>query len=160
MDLLKDYYLEQLYNATPTEENMKALAMYIRAFKEDYISLVEGIEFVYTRSSIHHRLCLLYLINEILHTEKSQSGMEFKAELKNFLKKHFLSDKDKASRSPVFYKKFQSLQDIWLRRNIINFDDKYGLEEIVSVVTGIFYDKNKLVAFLDEVSQYYKSKSE
>ena len=160
MDLLKDYYLEQLYGATPTEENMKALAMYIRAFKEDHAVLVDGIEFVYTRSSIHHRLCLLYLISEILHTEKSPSGVEFRAGLKSFLKRHFLADKDRASGSPVFYRKFQSLQDVWQRRSIIDFGDKYGLEEIVSTVNNNFCDKNKLVAALDEISQYYKSKPE
>ena len=57
MKLAKDYYLMQV-NIKPTEEDMKSLGIYIRTFKSDTKSLIEGIEHIYLKSSLHHRLCL------------------------------------------------------------------------------------------------------
>jgi len=158
MELPKDFYLEQLYKATPTEESMKSLAIYIRAFKHDHMSVAAGIEYVYEKASIHHKLCILYLVNEILQTEGSQSGLPLKTELLSFLRRHFLADRDFSSKDIAMYKKFQSLQSIWRERCIIDFDDKFGLDEIVSQVYKIFNNKDKLADYFDEVSRYYRSK--
>lgn len=158
MELPKDFYLEQLYTATPTEENMKSLAIYIRTFKHDHMSAVAGIEYVYRRAAIHHRLCLLYLVNEILQTEKSQSGLPLKAELLSFLRRHFLADRDLSSSDAAMHRKFQSLQSIWRERCVIDFDDKFGLDEIVTRIYKIFNNKSELVDYFDEVSRYYRSK--
>lgn len=160
MELPKDFYLEQLYTATPIEENMKSLAIYIRTFRHDYMSVVSGIEYVYKKSAIHHKLYLLYLINEILQTEKSQSGISLKAELIIFLRKYFVADRDLSAKDVVMYKKFQSLQSIWKERNVVDFDDEFGLEEIVNQVYKFFNNKDKLINYFDEVSKYYKNKSE
>lgn len=159
MELIKDYFLVQLFGARATEENMKSLAIYIRTFKDYYAVVVEGIEYVYERSSMHHRLVLLYLINEILQTEKSQSGVPLKSELKKFLRKHFIKDKERSINSQGIYKRMSELQKIWAERDVIDFDDKYNLEEIVATTYQLFNDKPKLVEYFESVCKYYRNKN-
>lgn len=158
MDIPKEYYLEQLYSLRPTDENMKSLAIYIRTFKDKHQDIVDGIEYVYSKSLIHHRLIILYLINEILHTEKSESGVPLRSGLVGFLRKHFLADKELSHQfGPSLYKKFQQLQTIWTARKVVDFDEKYGLEEIISNITSLYSDKSKLTNFLDELTAHYRS---
>lgn len=121
---------------------MKSLAMYIRTFKEDHASIVGGIEYTYTNSAIHHRLVLFYLINEILQTEKSPSGVMLRAELKAFLTKYFIVEKE-ASVNDELHKQFQQLQDIWCSRKIMDFDDKYGTERIIITIGRLFHEKRR-----------------
>lgn len=157
MDLPKDYYLGQLYTIIPTDEKMKSLAIYIRAFREDTSLILKGLEFVYFNSSIHHRLSLYYLVNEIISGEKSHTTIKLMADLKIFLKNHFISDKEAAIEHPTIYNKFVALQAIWKKKDVMDFDEKFSAEGIVSKVYSTFNDKNKLAEFLEAVSSHYKS---
>lgn len=159
MQLPRDYYLEQLYAARPSEENLKALAIYIRTFKHDPATLVDGIEHVYSRSALYHRLTLYYLVNEVLQTERAEEGRELKTRLKDFLKKNFIKDKKHSREVDGLYKRFRVLQDIWEKRRVVDFDDKYSMDEIVHRLHEIFYDREKLVRYLEEICAYYRTKT-
>ena len=74
------------------------------------------------------------------------------------LKKYFEEDKNRAAKYNELYKKYNELQKVWKSRNIIDFDDKYSMEEIVSKIYEIFLDKHEFVKYLEDVREYYTNK--
>lgn len=121
MELSKGYLLSQLYKVNPTEDSLKSLALYIRTFKHEHALIVEGIAYVHAKSSIHHRLLLFYLVNEILQTERAPAGQPLCRELKAFLAQHFIADLNSCVAESVISKKLAALQQIWKTRNIMDF---------------------------------------
>lgn len=122
MELSKDYLLSQLYKVNPTEDSLKSLALYIRTFKHEHALIAEGIAYVHSKSSIHHRLLLFYLVNEILQTERAPAGQPLRHELKAFLSQHFIADLNSSMAGSSISKKLAALQCIWKSRNIIDLD--------------------------------------
>ncbi|KAI5168330.1 hypothetical protein PAEPH01_0043 [Pancytospora epiphaga] len=119
MELSKDYLLMQLYRVTPAEEALKALALYIRTFKCQYEMISDGIAYVHSKSSIHHRLLLFYLINEILYTERSSAGAPLCQKLREFLSVHFASDLKASTPESPIHRKLDALRRIWENRKIV-----------------------------------------
>lgn len=159
MQLQKDYYLKQLCTLKSTEEHMKSLAIYTRAFGNDSDIIVGGIEYVRSQSSIHHRLVLYYLINEILMTERDSSSI-LRPMLKGFVKMHFHADLLAAAKFDVLYRKFVELEKVWKLKTIIDFEGKYSLEDVLSRIRGTFQDKQALLELICELKEYYEHNGE
>lgn len=157
MELLKDYLLEQLINIKPGAEELKSLSIYLSMFSEKDSLILECIEYIYNKSGLHHRLTLYYLVHEVIYVMKSGSGVVLKAKLKEFVRKNFLGDKKKSVNMPL-EKKYQTLYNMWVRSNTINFDDGYNLDEVVRNVYKYFNDKKRLVAYLTEICDHYNKK--
>lgn len=155
MQLQKDYYLNQLYTLKPTEEHMKSLAIYTRTFGNDSDIIAGGIEHVRSQSSIHHRLVLYYLVNEILMTERSSSS-KLRHVLKGFVKMHFQTDLLASAKFDVLYRKFVELEKVWRLKRIVDFEEKYSLEDILSRIKETFQDRKALFEFICELKDHYQ----
>lgn len=156
MNLQKDYFLGQLVSLKATEEHLKSLAIYTRTFSHDSRVILDGLEYVHSNSSIHHRLILYYLINEILINEKSNvSGL--KIGMTKFITENFQNDKETAINQEVIYKKFVELERIWKTKKMIDLDEKVSLDEIIYKIKECFTDKKALVEYLKSIVKFYEN---
>lgn len=158
MELQKDYYLKLLYTLKPTEEHMKSLAIYTRTFGGDCDLIVGCIEHVWSQSSIHHRLALYYLINEVLMTERSTSRLRHV--LRDFVRAHFQADSLIAARFDVLYEKFVELEKVWRSKRVVDFDEKYTLEDVLYGVKETFQDRKAFLEFICALKEYYERKED
>jgi|UPI000679397C regulator of Ty1 transposition protein 103 len=128
----KDYFLKQLKQLSPTEEQIKTLGLYIKTFKEEYKNIMEAFEYVYNSSNSHHKLIMLYLANEILQTDKSYDAdsLQLKKELREFIQKTFGKSKAEAKKHQPLYKKYCDLENVWEERNVLNIDKSFCKEEL------------------------------
>ncbi|ELA41723.1 uncharacterized protein VICG_01227 [Vittaforma corneae ATCC 50505] len=153
MALQKDHFLTQLFFLRPTEEHLKSLALYLKAFEDDFGTIKEGIEYTHHVSSIHHRITLYYLINELLNMRISQ---KLKAELKNFTKEKFHKDIQLSLGYETLNKRILELESVWRHKRTIGFGDKYNLEEVISKIKESFYDRAKFIEVLKELLEQCK----
>ena len=157
MDLPKEYFLEKLYELRASEESMKSMALYVRTFSDKPKDIEDGIKYVYDRTNIYHRLVMYYLMNELLCGDRAAtSSVALRGSLKGLVKKCFIEDKNRALGTGI-YKKYQQLQELWESHGVINFSEKFSLEEVLAQVTKIFKDKPTLVKYLEDVVEYSKN---
>lgn len=157
MELQRDYFLGQLLSLKITEEHLKSLAIYTRTFSSSHETIIEGLEYANSRSSIHHKLGLYYLINEILVNEKSPNS-SLRLGLKRFIVRHFQPDKQLSHMSETLHKKFVELENIWKAKNIVDFEDDYSVEEIVYKIKEYYTDKKALVSYLSKILDHLDGK--
>lgn len=159
MRFQKEYFLSQLLSLKPTEEHLRALAMYCRTFNQDWNTIMEGITYCHLNSSVHHRLIIYYLINEILVSEKDTSN-PFTIGLKSFIRNYYENDLKSSRGLEVIHKKFTDLEKYWISKGIINSKDEvFTLEDIVDGIQESFDDKELLVEYLEGLLEYYKSRA-
>lgn len=156
MKLQKDYFLSQLITLKPTEEHLRSLAMYSKTFTQEYETIMQGIEYCYLNSSIHHRLILYYLMNEIMISEKDTLS-PLVILIKHFIKKNFKNDLSTALKLEMVHNKFLELEKFWKTKNILEFEEGFSLEEIIIGVKETFNDKKTFIEYLEAVVEYYKS---
>lgn len=158
MHLQKDYFLVLLHTVHPSEASLKSVAMYIRLFEDDFSSIVDGISHVFNNSGIHHKLTLLYLINEVWQGDRNEGNNTLRASLIEFVRRNFHKVKKEAQHIPSIARRVQELKAVWTSRNILNLDEKYSPEEISQQIYDKFNDKKGLVSYLEAVLSYYKPK--
>lgn len=155
MILPKDHYLSLLFLLRPTEEHLKALAIYLKAFDDGSSVIKNGISFVHNCSSIHHRITLYYLMNELLIMKPTAS---LASEIRAFVKEHFMEDISLSVKYEILNKRILELEQVWRQKQIIDFEEKYSLEDVVFKIKQSFYDKKKLVAVLKDLARFYEEK--
>lgn len=146
--LQKDHFLIQLFFLRPTEEHLKSLALYLKAFEDDSETIKEGIGYTHYNSSIHHRITLYYLINELLNMRISQN---LKIELKNFTRERFHEDVRLSLQYEMLNKRMLELARVWKYKKTIDFEEKYSLEDVLFKIKESFHDKPKFVGVLKEL---------
>lgn len=146
MDLPKDYLLLKLMTLRPTEEHLKAFAVFIKTFENQEKVVVEGISYAHSISSIHHRITLYYLVNELFSLQLS---IKLKADLKRFINENFTNDIKESLKFEILNKKLLELERVWNKRKILSFG--VDPEEIVLKIKESFYDRNKLISVLKEI---------
>lgn len=140
MDLQKDHLLNHLLSLRPTEEHLKSLAYYIKTFENNDKTLVDGIRFAHEKSSIHHRITLYYLINEILCMATTP---QLKSELKAFVNESFVVDLKESVKFEILNKKLLELERVWSKRKIIG--EGIDVDEMVYKIKEACFDKSELV---------------
>lgn len=143
----KQCLFDSLKNLTVTEEQIRTLGLYIKTFNEEYENILEVYEYIYDISSIHHKLVLLYLANEILQTDKSidKTSLELKRKLVNFIKSIFCKSKNEAKKYPPLYKKFCDLQKVWEDRNVVSFNSRFNKEEFFYEIDGCNGNEEEII---------------
>lgn len=146
----KDYFLKSLKQLTVTEEQIRTMGMYIKTFKKEYKNILEVWQFVYNESSIHHKLVLMYLVNEILQTDKSydEDSKKLKDGFRNFIINNFSKTKLEASKYPQIAKKFGDLEKVWEERNVIVLCKTFNIEEFFAEVDGCNGNKSQIIDVL------------
>ncbi len=156
MKLQKDYFLLQLLTLKPTEEYLRSLAIYTKTFSEDFEAILEGLEYTHSISSIHHRLILYYLINEILVSEKDTHN-PLVVLMKSFVKRNFQNDVLVSLDFENIHGKYLELEKFWRSKSLVEFDDVFTLEEVTLGIKQTFKDKKALVEYLEAIVEHYKS---
>lgn len=117
----KDYFLKLLKELTIADEQIKSLGVYVISFKEEYDNILEAYSFLYKDSSIHHKLVLLYLANQILQSVKgnddSISGLQ--NGFKKFIIENFSKSKREALPYSTICEKFNDLERVWKERGVV-----------------------------------------
>ncbi|KAM0679453.1 hypothetical protein GINT2_002295 [Glugoides intestinalis] len=150
MAFQKDHYLVQLLLLRPTEEHLKALVIYLRTFDDGSETIKEGIEFVHDSSSIHHRITLYYLVNELLMAKVSEA---LQIALKRFIKDHFSHDITASLKHEILKKKLLELEKVWTQKKIIDFKGENALNEVLFNIKNSFFDKKRFAAVLKDLLQ-------
>lgn len=153
MPLTKDHLLFQLFTLRPTEEHLKSFCFYIKTFQDDSNTILNGISFVHLNSSIHHRIVLYYLINELL---LGNLNIDLKSNLKKFIKANFQKDIQLSQPFEILNKRLVELERIWKSKKIIDFEDKYDIEDVLKIVKETFYEKDKFVKVLKDLIKEYE----
>jgi regulator of Ty1 transposition protein 103 len=161
--LSREYLLKSLINLLPTEEQMKSVGLYIRTFKKDYETIVEGWEFVYHRASIYHKLNLLYLANEVVQTTRDvdSDSLSLKMSFKKAVNRVFKDTKEESRGNRALHKKYCDLEDVWIQRNVMSIESNgINLEDLLRSIEASFSDKAKLIEVLEKtLSQLRNSPS-
>ncbi|WUR03828.1 regulation of nuclear pre-mRNA domain-containing protein [Vairimorpha necatrix] len=148
----KDYFLKSLKQLTVTEEQIRSLGTYIKIFKKEYKNILEVFSYVYKESSLHHKLVLMYLVNEILQTDKNydEDSMNLKSGFRQFIIENFAKSKVEAVKYPMILKKFQDLEKVWEQRNVIVLDQVFNIEEFFSKIDTCNGDRKKIIEILED----------
>lgn len=155
MSIQKDYFLTQLITLRPTEEHLKAFSLYLKAYEDTPITIRDGIEFVHSRSSIHHRITLYYLINELLNLKISDG---LRSELLSFIRQSFHSDVQQSQSFEMLNKRLRELEKIWGNRKLVDFGEKEEIEVVVERIKEVFHDKKKLSRLFKELLEEYEER--
>lgn len=148
MAFQKDHYLTQLLLLRPTEEHLKALVIYLRTFDDGSRMIKEGIEFVHSCSSIHHRITLYYLVNELLMAKVSEV---LQIALKKFIKEHFSDDIKASLKHEILKRKLFELEKVWTQKKIIDFKGENDLNEALFNIKNSYFDKKRLAVVLKDL---------
>lgn len=150
--LSREYVLRLLMNLQPTEEQMKTVGLYMRTFRKEAAALVDAWLFVYRRSSMYHRLNLLYLANEVVQTarDSDRDSVELKTGFKRAVNDVFAGTRDAAAGNAALHRKLCDLERVWEQRGIMAPEGRGGLEELVRSIEQAYGSRERLQAVLED----------
>lgn len=159
MELPRDYLLEVLGSLQPTEEGMRATALYIRFFKDEFQAIAAGLAHAVQTGGIHQKLTLFYLINEIIQTERHAEGQMLIAALKGIIRDSFVPAKNAAFAVPSLHQRYLELCDVWRRRGVLDIEEPYSPEEIALRIHELYPQPGQLAAYMQKAADYFASKA-
>lgn len=117
MSLKKDFFLAKMLTINPSEDTLKALAIYLKIYEEEYRTIVEGFKYVYGKSSIHYKIILCLLIDRIIDLEIDS---KMKEEFRIFVDGTFMRDDSVLNESHGYFKeKIDGLMKSWDERGFV-----------------------------------------
>lgn len=176
--LSREYLITSLRCLQPTQENMQTVALYIRINKTEHVKIIEIYTNELMRSNVFHQLSLYYLANEILQTEKRNTGsMYLYQAVRGLVMCFFKGAKTEAIRYPKLFKKYCGLEEVWIQRDIFTRDEfdnpdsqkakdlmeqeleslSFSRERVLNEIDRLFYSSNELVVYLKKFIQYLES---
>ncbi|KAI5151090.1 hypothetical protein ENBRE01_1896 [Enteropsectra breve] len=168
MECSKIVLLEIMANSEDSAEEILSAAVYISIFRDDKEMIMDVFRYSHEKATLQQRLRLYYLANEILkinrrkyHESASEhSSILFNLHILKFLRTYFSKDKTDAALNPELFCKYEELQEIWKKHGFIDFYDKYSEEEVLCRISALFNNKDELVVYINEISEYYRNKEQ
>ncbi|EED44186.1 hypothetical protein EBI_26083 [Enterocytozoon bieneusi H348] len=113
--LNKNYYLTLLYRLNSTEMSLKSTAQYLGLFNEPN-EIIGGIQFIYTKSNIYHKLNLFYLTYELFKLKENKKLYKL---LHQFIQTNYRIAYEEALSKNLLQEEFQSLETIFKKRGLL-----------------------------------------
>ncbi|KAF7683093.1 Regulation of nuclear pre-mRNA domain-containing protein 2 [Astathelohania contejeani] len=176
MSLLStEYLLVSLRDLTTTQDSMQTLSLYIKTNRNDYDRIIQAWLYEYKKSSVYHRLSLLYLANEIIQTTKivDKNSKELVKAFKHSVGELFYEAYTIAESIPSVGKKYADLGKVWIDRNIFTADElfkskkkkveiekkkEFERKEVIDKINAYFDSRDDLVEYLEAFINKIKNK--
>lgn len=151
MLLSREFVIQSLQRLLPTHESLAVLSMYLLSFPACMPEIMEIIALEYRKSSAHHRLAILYLLNEIMNQAE---GREQRAALLQASAGYYkdsvrailghmaaLGRETRLSKSMVpLLKKHLELKRVWTSKAMSEADMQMEEDQQVSRIVGVEED--------------------
>ncbi|EJW01266.1 hypothetical protein EDEG_04029 [Edhazardia aedis USNM 41457] len=118
-----EFLIHNLQTLINTQESIKSVSYYIRLNSQNYLIILEIFKIEFSKSNAYHKLNLLYLLNEIIKSEKclDPSSEKLVNEFKQILPSLFLDacKSGKVLENTHVVEKLRELQNFWTKKKLI-----------------------------------------